>query len=255
MSELPIDPRSKGAARLGLRVVRGGKKPPTRRDVIRRAALGLTAFGVSSLPGPLAHEAAAAVHRLVNQEQEDDGYQPRAFLPHEWRLLRTLAEMILPADEISGSAVDAGAPEFIDLLASENPRLKRIFTSGMLWLEHESKRRFNANFTDAPLTERHALLGALADTIAPEDPGYPGYIESIEYAGFRDYTGETWSDDAHGVVFFGWLRRLVVDAFYTSPMGIKDVGYVGNTYVKDFEVPKESIRFAVDGSPFDDEPA
>ena len=180
------------------------------------------------------------MHSAVQQTQAGD-YEVRGFEPHEWTLLRTLAELIIPADEHSGSALDAGAPEFIDLLTSNNRELQRILTSGMLWLEHEMNDEFGTGFADATTEQQHEMLSRLAHEIQPTDPGYAGIVESDEYQGFFDYTTEEWSDDAPGIRFFSWVRRLVVDAFYSSQEGVKDVGYVGNKFVREYRVPEEAL--------------
>ncbi|MDX1384544.1 MAG: gluconate 2-dehydrogenase subunit 3 family protein, partial [Thermoanaerobaculia bacterium] len=186
------------------------------------------------------------------QESAEAG-APRAFLDHEWRLLRLLAETILPADERSGSALDAGAPEFIDLLAANNEELRRILSSGMLWLDHESRRRFGSTFVDASAEDRTALLDRLAAGVVEEDPGYDGIVESIDYAGFLHYTVEPKGELGPGIRFFSWVRRLVVDAFYTSPIGMGDLDYRGNQFLRRFAVPDAALRYALERSPFDDE--
>lgn len=221
------------------------KSDLSRRDALKRTALAVTAVGAGSMvPGVLSPVEARAVHSAVRQQSQGD-YVVRAFESHEWELLRTLAELILPADEQSGSAFDAGAPEFIDLLASNNDELHRILTSGMLWLDHEMNDRYGARFTAAAPEQQHEMLGRLAREIEPHDPGYAGIVESDEYEGFFDYTTERWSDDAPGIRFFSWLRRLVVDAFYSSEEGVKDVGYVGNDFVREYRVPQEAIDYAM----------
>jgi hypothetical protein len=224
----------------------------SRREAIRAAALALGALGAGAFPA-ISRAAAAHVHGAVAQERAAGAgdYQPKAFLPHEWRLLRLLAEMIVPADERSGSALDAGAPEFIDLLASNSEELKRILTSGMLWLDHEMRGRHGVPFAEAGAAERSAMLDALAAESAGEDPdpGYPSYTESEQYARFAVYGTAPPSELAPGAAFFGWVRRLVVDAFYTSPIGIADVGYQGNEVVREFRVPKASLDHALARGP------
>jgi hypothetical protein len=226
---------------------------PTRREAIRSAALALTALGAGAFPA-VSRAAAAHVHAAVAQERSTTGgdYQPKAFLPHEWRLLRLLAEMILPADERSGSALDAGAPEFIDLLASNSEKLHRILTSGMLWLDHEMRRRHGATFVEASAAQRAAMLDALAAESSAEDPdpGYPSYTDSEQYARFSVYGTSPPSGLAPGAELFNWVRRLVVDAFYTSPIGVADVGYQGNEVVREFRVPKAALDHALARSPF-----
>ena len=163
--------------------------------------------------------------------------------------------MILPADERSGSALDAGAPEFIDLLASESEKLQRILTSGMLWLDHEMRRRHGATFVEAGAAQRAAMLDALAAESSAEDPdpGYPSYTDSEQYARFSVYGTAPPSGLAPGADLFNWVRRLVVDAFYTSPIGVADVGYQGNEVVREFRVPKAALDHALARSPFREE--
>ena len=55
---------------------------------------------------------------------------------------------------------------------------------------------------------------------------------------------------APGIHFFAWARNLVLDAYYTSPAGIKDLGYMGNTAVSEFHVPAEALEYALKRSPF-----
>ena len=217
----------------------------TRRDVIRRIAVGLTAVGAGSwLPAPMSRASATHVHQETARARSDGDYQPQAFLPHEWQTLNLLAEMIIPADDVSGSAVDAGAPEFIDLLCSGSDRLKTIFTSGFLWLDHEMRERAGAAFREAPEEARHAMLTQLSADLEERDAGYTSFeIESVEYQRFAHYTTDPANPVAHGLRFWGWTRRLVIDAFYTSPMGVDDVGYIGNRTLRTFEVPPEPLAY------------
>ena len=217
----------------------------TRRDVLRRIALGLTAAGAGSwLPAPMSRASATHVHQEAARVRAEGDYEPQAFLLHEWQTLQVLAEMIIPADDVSGSAVDAGAAEFIDLLCSGSERLKVIFTSGFLWLDHEMRERAGTPFREAPEAARHAMLAQLSDDLEEKDAGYTSFeIESVEYQRFAHYTTNPANPVAHGLRFWGWARRLVIDAFYTSPMGVADVGYVGNKTLRRFEVPSEPLTY------------
>jgi hypothetical protein len=107
-------------------------------------------------------------------------------------------------------------------------------------------------FVEAGDAARAAMLDELAAEHrgAEPDPGYPSYTESEQYARFSVYPNEPPSEVAAGAAFFGWVRRLVVDAFYTSPIGIADVGYLGNEVVREFRVPKASLDAALARSPF-----
>ena len=55
---------------------------------------------------------------------------------------------------------------------------------------------------------------------------------------------------AVGARFFDWARKMTVDAFYTSAIGIKDLGYLGNKALSKYEVPKEALEYAIKRSPF-----
>ena len=46
---------------------------------------------------------------------------------------------------------------------------------------------------------------------------------------------------------------MVVDAYYTSPVGVKDIGFMGNKVRSEFSVPKEAVEYALKRSPFANE--
>ncbi|MBK9167958.1 MAG: gluconate 2-dehydrogenase subunit 3 family protein [Bryobacterales bacterium] len=220
----------------------------SRRDLLRTIALGLTAGGAWNL------EAAQHVHTAAQTARGASGvYKPRLFPEHQWKTLRRLTELILPADETSGSALDAGAPEFIDLLASENSELAAIFTGGLAWLDAEMRRRAGAMFVDAPAAKQTELLDDLvaAERIERERAAeVSSYERSGYYQSFSEYSAKPGSPLAAGARFFDWARKLTVDAFYTSRIGIKDIDFRGNGAYTKYEVPEASIRYAMQRSPF-----
>ena len=258
----------------GSRAADAGRSEPRRRDpqlsrreAIRLAGLAFGAAGLRALsPPPLDARVAVHVHGAVAQEREGGAYQPKAFNEHEWRLLVHLADMIVPADERSPSAVEVGAPEFIDFLASGGDELLRILSSGMLWLDHEMRERTGGTFLEASAEQQAEMLDQLSAlalereehrvVMGVELPGqeYDTYHASTDYEGFLDYTTEPPHPLLPGVRFFNWIRRLVVDAYFTTPEGIADVGYQGNQYLRRYEVPDESLRYALARSPFRDDP-
>jgi len=190
-----------------------------RRDLLRGIALAATAIGGVSLEG------AQLVHGIAAAEKGAGTYKPKAFTAHEFRTLQKLADYIVPADERSPGAVEAGASEFIDLLASQNPELAAIYTGGIAWLDRSMERLYGANFITAKADQQSAMLDLIAYRKNEAPPLGPG------------------------IRFFDWARRMVVDAFYTSPVGIKDVGYMGNTAVAKFEIPQEATDYALKRSP------
>jgi hypothetical protein len=101
----------------------------SRRAMLRGVALAATAIA----SGQLSLEAAQHVHQQVKEEKKNAGtYKLKLFNEREYKTLGRLAELIVPADEVSGSAREAGAPEFIDLLCSQNRELADIYTGGLL---------------------------------------------------------------------------------------------------------------------------
>jgi gluconate 2-dehydrogenase gamma chain len=194
----------------------------SRRDLFRvlgaSAALAGTVFPAEA---QMAHEAVAAIRSLNG----GPNYAPKYFKPHEFRTMRKLADLILPADDRSPAASEAGAAEFIDLLCSRNTDLAEIFDGGLAWLDDIMRRRYSADFLTAKAEEQTALLD-----MAYGDPPAQAVVA--------------------GQQFFNWARRLVVDAYYASPAGVKDLGYVGNVARSEFSVPKEAVEYALKRSPF-----
>src|SRR5689334_9624878 len=191
----------------------------SRRDLLQSIALSVTLGGLSPA-------AAQHVHNLAADEKASTGvYKAKALNPHEYQTLEKLADLIIPPDEKSPGAVASGACEFIDLLASQNPRLLGIYTGGIAWVDQAMKRRYSADFVRAKRNQQTALLDLIA------------------------YRKNESQELGPGIEFFEWARRMVVDAYYTSPIGIKAIGYMGNTAVAKFEVPQEAIDYAVKRSP------
>ena len=191
----------------------------SRRDLLQSIALSVTLGGLSPA-------AAQHVHSMAADEKATTGvYKAKALNPHEYQTLEKLADLIIPPDDKSPGAVASGACEFIDLLASQNPRLLSIYTGGIAWLDHATKRRYSTDFAGAKPTQQTVVLDLIA------------------------YRKNESSELGPGIQFFDWARRMVVDAYYTSPVGIKAIGYLGNTAVSKFEIPQEVIDYAVKRSP------
>jgi gluconate 2-dehydrogenase gamma chain len=186
----------------------------TRREVLRNIAASITLGGMSV-------EAAQHVHQHTAEVKKKAGvYKPRLLNAHEYATVRRLTELIFPADNVSGSALEAGAPEFIDLIASHNEELGAQITGGLAWLDRFSERRHEKAFLQASATDQTAMLDVIA---------------------FRkNATPET----SQGIVFFDWMRRLTSDAFYTSAVGVKDIGFKGNKGMTTFVIPAAAIEHA-----------
>lgn len=188
----------------------------SRRQVLRNIAASVTLGGMSI-------EAAQHVHQQAAEQKKKTAgvYKPRLFNAHEFQTVRRLTELIIPADEVSGSAVEAGAPEFIDLIASHNEDLATTILGGLGWLDRRMQRQHEKDFVDCSPDQQTAILDLIA------------------------YRKNAAGENAVGVRFFDWMRRLTADAFYTSPMGVKDVGYMGNKGMTTFQIPAAAIDYAL----------
>ncbi len=187
-------------------------------EITRRNWLALA--GASYLAGSLDLEAAQHVHKAVAEAKKTGGvYTPKYFQPQEYKSLSILADLIMPADERSKGALDAGAPEFIDLMCSQNEQLANLYSGGLAWLHARG-------FAEASTEKRLELLNLIA------------------------YRKNKSPELNAGIQFFVWARKMVVDAYYTHPVGIACVGYMGNSAMTTFQVPAEAIAYAIDRSPF-----
>jgi gluconate 2-dehydrogenase gamma chain len=180
-----------------------------RRTVERRTVLKM----MVALPvaGMLPLSALAEMVRGLPDEgraapKEDAGeWRLRVLTAHEWATVVVLGDWILPADETSGSASEAGVPEFIDdWLEFQGGNLLEEIRGGLVWLDAASLRYFGKDFLDCPADRQREMLDRIA---------YPAKVAVV---------------DAAGVAFFNRMRDLVLSGFYTSEMGIRSLPYVGN---------------------------
>jgi gluconate 2-dehydrogenase gamma chain len=184
----------------------------TRRNVLKSLSMGAVA---GSVLRAIPLEAAEYAHGVIQAEKDDaasGAYAPKFFTPHEYKTLRTLCETILPADADSGGAIEAGAPEFIDLLTSENPDFQLKLGGGLIWLDSACVNRYGNAYLDCQPQQQKEILDLIAyRKNADQD-------ENLSY----------------GVDFFSLLRNLTADGFFTSKIGIKYLGYEGNTFLVEF---------------------
>ncbi len=184
----------------------------TRRDILKTLALGAAGGSVLQV---IPAEAAEYVHQMVHKEKAAapaGKYTPKFFSAPQYAALTVLCDAIIPKDERSGGAIEAGAPEFIDLLASENEKYQLKLGGGLFWLDGFCADRFDHAFVDCTPEQRKEVLDLIAfRKNAKQNPGL-----------------------SQGVSFFAFLRNMTCDAFYTSKIGIEDLQYIGNTSVREF---------------------
>lgn len=138
-------------------------------------------------------------------ERDKRLFKETFFTKHEMATIAVLSDIIIPADDVSGSATDAKVPEFIEFIVKDMPYHQKPIREGIEWLDNESVRRFKKEFVD--LTEEQQ-------------------IEIVDDIAFPDEVAPEHED---GEKFFSHMRNLVMTGFYTSEMGVKtDLGYAGN---------------------------
>jgi gluconate 2-dehydrogenase gamma chain len=115
-------------------------------------------------------------------------------------------------EDFSGGAVEAGAPEFIDLLTSENPDYQLKLGGGLMWLDSTCTDRFGNAYLDCTAQQQTEMLDCIA------------YRKNA----MKD------ASVSQGVEFFSFLRNLTADGFFTSKIGIQYLGYIGNGYLAEF---------------------
>ena len=184
----------------------------SRRTILKSLSIGAVAGSVLRVI-PL--EAAEYAHSMIESEKTDartGTYTPKFFDAQQYKTLQSLCETILPADADSGGAIEAGAPEFIDLLTSENEEYEVKLAIGLKWLDSTCTTRFGKAYLDCTPQQQKEILDLIA------------YRKSAEQ-------DESLSQP---VEFFSFLRKFTADGFFTSKIGIKYLGYKGNTYLTEF---------------------
>jgi hypothetical protein len=178
----------------------------------RRALALLTAGPVAAMTWTSAEAEQAHEHatQARAQAQPATAYKRKFFSAHEYATVGILVDLIIPRDERSGSATDAGVPEFIDFMMVDQPRRQVAMRGGLALLDKLSQDRCGKRFVSATDRERRALLDEIAYTSNP-DPGL-----------------------SHAIAFFSSFRDLTATGFFTSKMGVADLQYVGNVFVDEW---------------------
>lgn len=140
------------------------------------------------------------------------------FTDHEMATITILADMVIPKDEKSGSASDAGVPEFIEFMVKDIPTHQVPMRGGLRWLDMQCFSRYNNPFKDA--TQQQQL--EMVTDIAYPETAKPGMEP--------------------GVNFFNRMRDLTASGFFTSEIGVKDLGYAGNAPNKWEGVPQDVLK-------------
>jgi|SRR5579862_1629218 len=188
-----------------------GDRMPDRNGVSRRDLFQI----IGAAPALAA--AATGASAAQNHEHAAAAYKRKVFDDHQWRTVEVLCDLILPADEHSGSATQAGVPEFIDdwldfrKQEDGDDDLAAEILGGLAWLDRETARLFSKTFAAAAPDQQKKILDRIA---WPERAA---------------------AEDRPWAAFFSRIRDLTADGFYSSKAGIADLPYLGNTAVPEWK--------------------
>ena len=159
----------------------------------------------------------------INRMKEEAAYEKEVisttfFTPHEMATITILADIIIPKDDVSGSASDAKVPDFIEFIVKDMPEHQVPMRGGLRWLDLQSNKQFQNAFVDCDQKQQLSLVDQIA------------------------YPKKAKPEMKQGVAFFSLMRNLTASGFYTSEIGVKDVGYMGNTPNQWNGVPDDVLK-------------
>jgi hypothetical protein len=199
-----------------------------RRDSIK--ALGLTVVSTTVLLEACKQPEAKTDITAPEETAKETGREPweverdkklkseTYFTKHEMATITVLADMIIPKDDVSGSASDAKVPEFIEFIVKDIPEHKVPMRGGLKWLDVYSFNKFQKPFVEASAEQQISIVDEIA---------YPKKARPEMQA---------------GVTFFNRMRSLTASGFYTTEIGVKDIGYVGNAPNQWAGVPEDVLK-------------
>ena len=155
-----------------------------------------------------------AEEKAFNKKLKEETF----FTVAEMATITILADIIIPKDAISGSASDAKVPDFIEFIVKDMPQHQTPMRGGLRWLDVESLKRFEKSFTAISAEQRIQII---------DDIAYPAKAKP---------------EMKQGVSFFNLMRNLTATGFYTSEIGGKDIGYMGNRANQWNGVPDDVLK-------------
>ena len=185
--------------------------PITRRAALRIVTSAPFAAALVWTPAEArqAHEHASAARAQAAAKAAP--FKPKFFTAHELATVTVLVDLIIPRDERSGSATDAGVPQFMDFMMIDQPQRQIAMRGGLALLDRLSADRVGKRFVNASDAKRREILDEIAYT-SNFDPGL-----------------------SHAVAFFSSFRDLTASGFWSTKMGVQDLQYQGNTFVAEWE--------------------
>jgi hypothetical protein len=198
-----------------------------RRDILKNIGLGTAGVIVSGetiaqtkpKAAPTKEIPEAENGRLRDEIIRDNRLKAEKFFTaHELATVTVLVDIIIPADAKSGSASQAGVPAFIEFIAKDMPYQQTPLRGGLMWLDNECKKQFSKKFIQLTSSDRIKIVDLIA------------------------FPAKAKPEHSQGVSFFNLMRNLTATGFFSSEIGIKDLGYVGNVPNKWDGVPQEVLN-------------
>jgi len=144
--------------------------------------------------------------------------EPAFFTSDEMATITILGDIIIPRDAISGSASDAQVPAFFEYIVKDMPEHQTPLRGGLRWLDLQCLNRYGSAFKDCASAQQMEMVDEIA------------------------YPKKAKPEMAQGVAFFNLMRNLTATGFYTTEMGVKDLGYIGNVPNQWDGVPEEVLK-------------
>jgi gluconate 2-dehydrogenase gamma chain len=168
---------------------------------------------------PVVADKAAGPDRQPIEAERDKKLNAEIFFtPHEMATITVLGDIIIPKDERSGSASDAGVPAFIEFMVKDKPENQTPMRGGLRWLDMQCLGLYNKSFVDCSAAQQLEIVNEIA------------------------YPAKAKPSMKQGVAFFDRMRNLTATGFFTSKIGIADLGYAGNQPNKWEGVPADIIK-------------
>ena len=180
-----------------------------RRDLVKMLAAVPIAGGLAWAP-PDVEAAWLRSQAMRRSGKVGEAFVPTFFTPEEWETVKVLADLVIPADDRSGGATDAGVPEFMDFIVMDNASMQTPMRGGLAWLDRECRLRFERPFIECTDTERTGVLDEIA------------------------WPARARPELSQGVAFFNRFRDLTASGFFSSRMGVEDLRYTGNRALREW---------------------
>jgi len=217
-----------------------------RRKSIKTIAAGTVSAGLlleacklpdkKSADEPKKDEAttSGSLDRQPEEKSRDESVMAaKFFTDHELATITILADIIIPADEVSGSASEAKVTDFIEFIVKDMPQHQVPMRGGLRWLDLQSMKRFGKNFKEAGEKQQLEIV---------DDIAYPIVMDRKDIEKGIKPTKKLKPGMEQGVAFFSLMRNLTATGFYTSPIGFKDLGYIGNRPNQWKGVPEDVLK-------------